>query len=133
MTRSPGQVRPSAAGERLEGRVEVYFNGSKVADSGDAIRIVEDGKPIYFLPRSDVITNYLKRTKHERPSNLGSAHQFTINVRGTKSIDAAWSLDAPHDDRLRERIAFDETKVDEIKVIEKGGETAPAREKTPAA
>lgn len=124
MTRSPGQVRPSAAGERLDGHVEVYFNGSKIAESSDALRVSENGKSFYFLPRRDVITNYLKRTKHERQSSLGAAHHFTVNVRGTKSVDAAWSVDAPNDDRLRDRIAFEEDKVDEIKVSEKREERA---------
>ncbi len=125
MSSSPGHKKwpdHKVREEHPSMRVQVFYHDQKIADSAHAIKVVEDRQPArFYIPREDIHMNTLKRSKHtyECPFK-GTAHYYNINVRGQKMPDVAWSYESTYDEHrtLQNMIAFDETKVDAIRVEE---------------
>lgn len=123
MARSPGhrkwpdhQVREERTGER----VQVWFNDEKVADSSDAVKVMEDNHPPrYYLPREDVMMDSLERSDSTSECPFkGSAHYYSLTRGDRRAEDAAWTYEEPYEEHeaLKGRLAFDDEKVDRISV-----------------
>lgn len=106
--------------ERPRAHVEIFFNSQKIADSIDAIKVVEDDHPVrYYIPRQDVHMENVERTKQTTQCPFkGIAHYYTVKVGGRSSDNAVWTYEEPYDEHkgLKDRLAFYEDKVDEIRV-----------------
>jgi len=123
MSKSPGHrlhpehhVRESQVGERMI----AVFAGQTIADSRDVVRVDEDGHPPrFYFPRGDVRQDRLKRTETSTECPFkGKASYFDVEVGDHSATDAVWSYETPYDEHegLKERMAFDESKSDEIVV-----------------
>jgi len=123
MSQSPGhrkwpqhQVRESHVPERMQ----VKVGGEVIADSGDVIRVDEDGStPRYYFPRQDVRMDRLERTQTRTHCPFkGDAGYFAIDAGGLHLDDAVWSYEEPYDEhaQLRERLAFYDDRLPEIDV-----------------
>ncbi len=106
--------------EHMDERVEVVFNGFKVADSRDVVRVSEDDHPPrYYFPRRDVSMEALSRTETVTQCPFkGTANYYSLTVGGWTVRDAVWTYEHPYDEHegLRERLAFDEEAVDRISI-----------------
>ena len=78
-------------------RVRAIVDGIAIAATARALRVLETaGAPVYYLPRTDVRMDLLKRT--ERGSTCewkGEAVYFSIAVPGHEVRFGAWSYEAP--------------------------------------
>ena len=104
--------------ERRGGRVTVRFAGAVVADSRDAVTVLETGhSSVHYLPRSDVRTDLLQRTARSTYCPFkGAASYWTLTVDGRVAENAVWSYETPYDEcrELRDRMAFYASRVDGI-------------------
>lgn len=77
--------------------IEVIFNGSTIADSTRAKRVLETSHaPTYYLPREDVRMEYfLPSSRRTTCEWKGQAAYFTITVGERTARDAAWSYPEP--------------------------------------
>ena len=123
MARSPGhrkwpdhQVRE----EHVDERVEVVFNGEKIAESRDVVKVVEDDQPArYYFPREDVVMSALERTETTTQCPFkGTAHYYSVRVGERVADDAVWTYEEPYEEHLdlQDRLAFDEKLVDRIDI-----------------
>lgn len=121
MAHSPGhrkwpdhQVRE----EHVDERMEVVFNGEKIADSRDVVKVVEDGHPDrYYFPREDVVMSALEPTETTTQCPFkGTAHYYSLRVGERVADDAVWSYEEPYEEHLglQDRLAFDDRMVDRI-------------------
>ena len=98
-------------------RVRVTFNGEVVADSRDAVRLVEgDYPPVYYVPRKDVKMERLIRTSHTTHCpHKGDATYFSL-CNGRTARNAVWSYERPLEgvSAIKEHLAFYPDKVDAI-------------------
>ena len=116
----PGPDHPitiSPAGDK----VRVTVAGRIVAESKRALRLEEKGyPPVYYLPRSDADMSLLVRTSHSTYCPYkGDCAYYSIPVGGSKSENAVWTYDEPHEAvaDIKEHLAFDPTRVDAVEVI----------------
>jgi uncharacterized protein (DUF427 family) len=123
MSKSPGhrehpehRVRERAIGARMR----VAVDGDVIADSGDVVKVEEDGNPPrYYFPREDVQMERLERsaTTSKCPFK-GEAHYFDVNSNGRRLKDAVWTYEEPYDEHadLKDRVAFWDDKLPEIEI-----------------
>jgi uncharacterized protein (DUF427 family) len=123
MSKSPGhrehpehRVRERVIG----GRISVAINGDVIADSGDVVKVEEDGNPPrYYFPREDVRMERLERsaTTSKCPFK-GEAHYFDVSSNGRSLKDAVWTYEEPYDEHadLKDRVAFWDDKLPEIEI-----------------
>jgi uncharacterized protein (DUF427 family) len=123
MARSPGHQRwpdHHVVEEHPKDRVQIYFEGEKIADSADVIRVNEDEHPArYYLPRKDVRMDLLKRTQQTTECPFkGTAHYYTLKLRGDEKENVVWTYEDPYDEHrdLKDRLAFYDERVD-VRVI----------------
>ena len=121
--KSPGhQNMPSHKVEekRLRERVVVEVGGARIADSGDVVRVDEDGNPArYYFPRPDVKMDLLERSRTTTKCPFkGIASYFSLKLGGGMLADAVWSYEDPYDEHsgLKDRLAFYDDKYREIRV-----------------
>jgi uncharacterized protein (DUF427 family) len=77
--------------------VTVDFEGQRIADSHDVIRVDEDGSPVrYYFPRAHVAMDRLERaaTTTQCPFK-GTAHHFNLKLGERTLADAIWSYEDP--------------------------------------
>jgi uncharacterized protein (DUF427 family) len=117
MSKSPGHQRNpehKVQETRLSQKVTAALDGKVIADSGDVIRVDEDGAPPrYYFPRSAVHVDKLDRTKTMTTCPFkGAASYYTITQGGRKFEDAIWSYEDPYDEHaaLKDRVAFYDEK-----------------------
>ena len=123
MTKSPGhQQHPDhrVAEKHLGERIRVTVANEAVADSGDVIKVEEDGSPErYYFPRSDVAMERLERsaTKTRCPFK-GTARYFNLQIDGQELKDVVWSYEEPYEEHaaLKGRLAFYDEKVPQISI-----------------
>jgi len=78
-------------------RVRAIFNATTIADTLDAILLVEHGHaPVYYLPQQDMRMDAVERTRHHTHCPFkGDASYWTLRV-GKRVVDnAIWSYEQP--------------------------------------
>jgi len=96
-------------------RVRVKLDGEVIADTRDAIRLEEGDYPaVYYIPRKDVKTDRLVRSKHQTVCPFkGTASYYSLK---NGAENAVWTYETPYDEVsvIKERLAFYPDKVDSI-------------------
>jgi uncharacterized protein (DUF427 family) len=103
-------------------RVRVTFNGEVIADTKDAIELMEatgTGKStvapvVYYIPRKDVKMGRLVRTAHSTHCPFkGDASYYSLK---DGPENAVWSYERPYDEMalIKDLLAFYPDKVDSI-------------------
>jgi uncharacterized protein (DUF427 family) len=96
-------------------RARVTVNGEVVADSLDALEMLEGNYPaVLYFPRQDVRMDRLERTARTTHCPYkGEASYYSI---AGGPDNAAWSYEQPYDEMLeiKDRLAFYAAKVDAI-------------------
>ena len=103
--------------DRAEARVQVTVRGEVIADTREAIAMVEGNYPVvYYLPRKDVKMDRLVRTSHTTYCPFKGHASYYSFADGPQN--AVWSYEQPYDEVavIRERLAFYPDKVDSILV-----------------
>ena len=120
----PGPDHPITI-ERHTGRVVVKVAGRIVADTRDALTLREASyPPVQYIPRRDVDMSLLVRTARATHCPYkGDCAYYTIPAGGERSVNAAWSYEAPYAavEAIREHLAFYPDRVDAIEESRPGG------------
>ncbi len=91
-------------------RVRVAFNGETVADSVDAMYMLETQHvPVYYLPRRDVRMDLMRRTDHATFCPFkGEASYWTLEVADRSAENAVWSYETPFEEvaGIKDYVAF---------------------------
>lgn len=102
------------------GRVRVTVNGTRVAETHDAMTLKEAAYPaVQYIPRKDVDMTQLQRTTHQTYCPYkGECAYFSIPAGGERSVNAVWTYEAPFAavSAIREYLAFYPDRVDAIEV-----------------
>ena len=119
-TRAPGYERaPAHRVAYVPGRalVTVCAEGMQIATTADVVAVEESGYPArYYLARDGVDMVRLEKTEKVTYCPFkGLATYYVIRGRQGEVRDAVWSYERPYREAelLRDRLAFDATKVDE--------------------
>lgn len=80
--------------------VVVYFAGEKIAESKNALVVIEGGyQPRYYIPKTDVRMDLLEPTNHETYCPFkGNARYWTVRAGGEMLENGAWAYDYPFDE-----------------------------------
>ena len=104
----------------LKGQVTVIVAGRRVADTHEALTLKEATyPPVQYIPRKDVDWVQLQRTLHQTYCPYkGECAYYSIPAGGERSINAAWTYEAPYAavSEIREYVAFYPDRVDAIEV-----------------
>ena len=78
-------------------RVVVEFNGTVIADSVDAVRVLETSHPpVFYIPGSDTNMDALYPTLSTSWCEFkGRAAYWTVAIDERQAVDAAWGYPAP--------------------------------------
>jgi|GEM_PF-3054666 len=105
--------------ERMTETVEVFLEGEKIAETTNAIRLLEPGQaPEIYIPKNDLMNIDLVKCDDYDSPRKGHAELYTIKHAGHRLDNAAWSYDRPitHLKELMGRVAFYPERVQEIRV-----------------
>ncbi|MDB5698420.1 MAG: hypothetical protein JWN69_1224 [Alphaproteobacteria bacterium] len=104
--------------EPAAGRVVVTLGERTIADSANALMLREANyPPVYYIPRGDVDMALMQRTDHSTHCQFkGDASYYSIAEGGERSVNAAWSYEAPFEDvaAISGHLAFYPNRVDAI-------------------
>lgn len=96
--------------EKTDKHIQVIFNGTVIADTRRAKRVLETSHPpVYYLPREDVRREVLSPTRqHTYCEFKGAASYYTVTVGEMSAENAAWYYPDPSPafTLLRDHIAF---------------------------
>ena len=83
--------------ERTDQRVRVIFNGVTIADSRQAVRVLETSHPpVYYIPPQDVkAASLVPSPKRTICEFKGVAHYWTLRVGDREAQDAVWAYPLP--------------------------------------
>ncbi|HEX6127394.1 MAG TPA: DUF427 domain-containing protein [Candidatus Limnocylindria bacterium] len=102
--------------ERSSRLVRVEFAGRVVAESSQALRVLETaGAPVWYIPRDDVRTELLIPTPRRTFCEWkGAAHYLDVRVGDRIAAAAAWSYPQPSPgyEAIRDHVAFYAGRVD---------------------
>jgi uncharacterized protein (DUF427 family) len=105
----PPRVEPS---DKL---VEVFFNGSKIAETRRAKRLLETSHPPnYYIPLADIDRSVLQPAEGRTVCEFkGIARYYSLDDGERRSLAAAWSyLDpSPGYEAIRDHLAFYPSRV----------------------
>lgn len=101
--------RPPAA--RRDGRrVQVWFAGEKIADSGRTVRVLETSHPpTFYIPAGDVLVRHLEPSgRHSFCEFKGHAAYYNVRIGERVAGNAAWTFPdpAPGFEVITEHFAF---------------------------
>jgi len=103
--------------ERALTSVRVLFAGEVIAKSNQAFRVLETSHPpTYYFPLNEVKTEFLVAALGRSICEYkGIAKYWSLNVKGVKSAQAAWSYPEPRSAFLaiKNCVAFYASRVDE--------------------
>jgi uncharacterized protein (DUF427 family) len=109
--------------------IRVVFNGSTIAETKRALRVLETSHPpVYYIPPGDVQQQLLFPTTHQSICEFkGLATYYTLKVGEKVSENAAWSYHNPSTgyESLKDHLAFYPGRVDACYV---DGERVQAQE-----
>jgi uncharacterized protein (DUF427 family) len=101
-----------------KGRVTASVGGKRIADTREALTMKEAAyPPVQYIPRKDVDMTQLQRTAHQTYCPYkGECAYFSVPVGGERSVNAAWTYDAPNAavSEIREYLAFYPERIDAI-------------------
>ncbi len=107
----PPRVEPS------ERRVRVIVDGTVIADSRRAVRVLETSHPpAWYVPPADVRTDLLQPTERRTACEFkGQASYFDVSVEGRERREAAWTYARPLPgyEAIADYISFYPGRVDE--------------------
>ena len=113
----PGPDHPISI-EANRSRVTVRVGGRVIADTREALTLREASyPPVQYIPRRDVDMSALMRSSHTTYCPYkGDAAYYSIQVGGTRSINAVWTYEPPFEAtaQIKEYVAFYPDRVDEI-------------------
>ena len=120
-TRAPGYVRAPAhrvAFVPFHARVTIQAEGTQIAATADVVAVEENGcPPRYYLTRDGVDMGCLEKTEKTTYCPFKGLATYYV-IRGTwgEIRDAVWSYEQPYReaDLVRDRLAFDAARVDEV-------------------
>jgi uncharacterized protein (DUF427 family) len=96
--------------EPVGDRLQVEFEGTIVADTTRALRILETAhEPALYFPRADIAMEFLERTSHSTFCPFkGDASYWSLRAGGALSENAVWSYEDPFAevDALRDYVSF---------------------------
>ena len=102
--------------EAVPQHVRVVFNDVVMADTNQALRILETSHPpVYYLPPEDVRMEYLKQNRHQSFCEFkGMAGYYDLEIEGQRVANAAWFYPnpVPQYAALRDYLAFYPSKMD---------------------
>ena len=106
----PPRVEPSTQ------LIRVVFNGTTVAETRSALRVLETSHPpVYYVPPSDVRQQLLSPTAHRSYCEYkGRASYYSLKVGNKVSENAAWSYHQPSAgyESIKDHLAFYPARVD---------------------
>jgi len=107
--------RPPAL-ESIEKQIRVVFNDTTIADTTDALRVLETSHPpVYYLPPEDIATAHLEQERRTTMCEFkGRAVYHTVTVGDRSAQSAGWSYPNPVDRyaELVDHVAFYPSKMD---------------------
>lgn len=110
-------------------RIQVLVAGTTIADSSQALRLLETSHPpTYYIPPGDVRMDLLKRTDRRSFCEFkGAAAYYSLEVGDRQSANCAWSYPAPVPayEALRDHLAFFAGLVDECWVDDEKAQAQP--------
>ncbi|TDN61991.1 DUF427 domain-containing protein [Paraburkholderia sp. BL10I2N1] len=113
----PGSDHPITI-ERSPSRVVVKVAGRAIADTRDALTLLEAHYPrVFYIPRKDVDMALLERTGHSTYCPYkGDAAYFSIPSGGERAVNAIWTYESPYAavEPIRDHLAFYADRVDSI-------------------
>lgn len=105
--------------ERMDEKVTVIINGETVAETTNAIKIIESGHdPVLYIPKNDIKEiDLIKSADYDCPEK-GTAEIYTIRHGAQDIEEGAWSYNDPLASlpELLGRVAFSPDKVQEIRI-----------------
>lgn len=83
--------------EPTEGRVTVHINGQQVADSRNALTLIESNYPaVQYIPMRDVDTGLLRKSATTSYCPFkGDAEYFSVAAESETVADVVWTYNAP--------------------------------------
>lgn len=106
--------------EKVMKKVKVIFNGKIIAESNNAVRILQKGLlPTYYVPITDIKMNFLKPTEKVTTCQYkGKAHYFDIIVENKVAKNSAFQYSEPKNnyENIQNLISFYPSKMDEVYV-----------------
>jgi uncharacterized protein (DUF427 family) len=104
-------------------RVQVTFAGRIIADSDEAILLIEASyAPVYYVPPEHVDFDALERTGHRtRCPYKGEASYYSIHVADRTAQNAVWCYEQPFEAvaAIAGYLAFYPERVDSVGLIER--------------
>jgi uncharacterized protein (DUF427 family) len=108
---------------RAERRVHVTFAGHVVADSDEALLLMEASyAPVYYVPPKHVDFDALERADRKTHCPYkGEASYYSIHVAGRTAQNAAWCYEQPFEAvaAIAGYLAFYPDRVDSVELIER--------------
>jgi uncharacterized protein (DUF427 family) len=111
----PGPDHPITI-ESNPARVVVSVADRIIADTRNALTLQEAAYPaVQYIPRKDVDMSLLERTDHSTYCPYkGDCSYYSVPIGGDKSVNAAWSYEAPYAAvaEIKDHLAFYPNRVD---------------------
>lgn len=115
--------------EDVSKHVRVVFDGTVIADTSRAKRVLETSHPpVYYIPPEDIKMEFLHRTQQTTYCEFkGRAGYYTVRVDNKETPEAAWFYPAPVKgyEALKDHVAFYPSKMEACYV---GDEQVQAQE-----